>query len=150
MPLLLGTGWNVQGADVLVVVFHVAFDFQGLVLVDVLPHFCNDGPTDLFIENSNTHDCWCSEEEPERFCSRWELLIISSGRNEASSFRAPQNDPLRFLRTSGLFTTAIRTRIIQTHTHARHGRRLPSFPSFLSLSTLPPELLMKGADGLFC
>lgn len=25
------------------VVFHVPFDFQGLVLVDVLSHFCNNG-----------------------------------------------------------------------------------------------------------
>lgn len=47
-PLVLGAGWNVQRADVFVVVFHVTFDFQGLVLVDVLPHFCNNGTSEPF------------------------------------------------------------------------------------------------------
>lgn len=68
------------------------------------------------------------------------LRIISSGRKASVvlQFRVPQDDPLKFLRTSGLFTTAIKTIIIHTHTQT-HVRELvfpPSpFPLFVYFSS---------------
>lgn len=129
------------------VVFHKTFDFQGLVLVDVLPHFWNKSTTEPF--SLNIKHAWISayERKPACFCYLLVLKIISSGRRTTVvlQFRVAQNHPLKFLRMSDPFTTAIKSVIIAafcsppTHAHTYTCHKLIPPPSPFPLLVFFPS-----------
>lgn len=112
----------------------------------------------------NIKHAWISayEREPARFCYLLVLKIISSGRRTTVvlHFGVAQNHPLKFLRMSDPFTTAIKSVIIATfcsppkhaYTYTCH-KLTPPFP--LSSPCLFPlqsrwwkEQMVCSADGV--